>query len=281
MPLRSSIVGADLGRVELRCDARWLMAYAAGVPDERPELYDTIGGLAVHPLFSVAPEWQLVIAARQPNSGLTPNEMRRGVHTAHDVVWRSALVPGETVTVTARVVGIDRGRAGARQHVELTATGADGALRWRTRMSSLFLAVELEGEARSVDGDWPAPPAAASGDPVETVRSRVGLADAHAYSECARIWNPIHTDAVAARAAGLASPILHGTATLARAVSITSAEVGVPPGRVARITARFVGQVPLGSYIDVHRYAAVGGVHPFEVHNAAGAVAVAGAWSVA
>ena len=39
------------------------------------------------------------------------------------------------------------------------------------------------------------------------------------YTECARIWNPIHTDLAVARGAGLAAPILHGTATLALAVS--------------------------------------------------------------
>lgn len=38
------------------------------------------------------------------------------------------------------------------------------------------------------------------------------------YSEAARIWNPIHTDRGAALAAGLPEPILHGTATLGKAV---------------------------------------------------------------
>src|SRR4029077_6419959 len=42
---------------------------------------------------------------------------------------------------------------------------------------------------------------------------------AHVYTECARIWNPIHTDRAVARAAGLPDIILHGTATLALAVS--------------------------------------------------------------
>src|SRR5215831_17990681 len=42
---------------------------------------------------------------------------------------------------------------------------------------------------------------------------------AHVYSECARIWNAIHTDRAAALAAGLPDIILHGTATLALAVS--------------------------------------------------------------
>ena len=44
---------------------------------------------------------------------------------------------------------------------------------------------------------------------------------AHVYTECARIWNPIHTDRAVARAAGLPDIILHGTATLALAISQT------------------------------------------------------------
>ena len=42
---------------------------------------------------------------------------------------------------------------------------------------------------------------------------------AHVYSECARIWNPIHTDKKVARQAGLPDILLHGTASLALSVS--------------------------------------------------------------
>jgi hypothetical protein len=43
---------------------------------------------------------------------------------------------------------------------------------------------------------------------------------AHVYTECARIWNPIHSDAAVASGAGLPGIILHGTATLALAVGV-------------------------------------------------------------
>ena len=35
---------------------------------------------------------------------------------------------------------------------------------------------------------------------------------AHVYTECARIWNPVHTDTAVADRAGLPGLILHGTA---------------------------------------------------------------------
>ena len=50
-------------------------------------------------------------------------------------------------------------------------------------------------------------------------RRRVAATPAHVYTECARIWNPIHTDIAVARGGRAARLILHGTATLALAVS--------------------------------------------------------------
>ena len=67
---------------------------------------------------------------------------------------------------------------------------------------------------------------------------------AHIYTECARIWNPIHTDKAFALAAGLPDVILHGTATLAMAVSrLVNELLGGQPGRVNRIGGRFTGMV--------------------------------------
>ena len=72
---------------------------------------------------------------------------------------------------------------------------------------------------------------------------------AHVYTECARIWNPIHTDIAYARAAGLPGLILHGTATLALSVSRTLH--GVDPAKVRRVRCRFAGMVPMPSTLTV------------------------------
>ena len=72
------------------------------------------------------------------------------------------------------------------------------------------------------------------------------------YTECARIWNPIHTDAAVARAAGLPAIILHGTATLALAVSrVVTRELGGDVTGVRGVAARFTGFVRLPSVITV------------------------------
>jgi acyl dehydratase len=74
---------------------------------------------------------------------------------------------------------------------------------------------------------------------------------AHAYSECARIWNPIHTDIAVARAAGLPGIILHGTATLALAISQVIRHADLDPRAVRRVRASFTGMVPLPSRLTV------------------------------
>jgi acyl dehydratase len=68
---------------------------------------------------------------------------------------------------------------------------------------------------------------------------------AHVYSECARIWNPIHTDRAVARGAGLPDIILHGTATLALAVSEVLRREAIAPGGVRRVACRFGAMVHL------------------------------------
>jgi acyl dehydratase len=100
--------------------------------------------------------------------------------------------------------------------------------------------------------------------------------DAHVYSECARIWNPIHTDMVAAQRSGLPAPILHGTATLARSVSIVAGLAEVPLASVRRITGSFRTPVALGSSFEVRLLAATADHVWFDTVNPDGSTALAG-----
>ncbi|MEI8238771.1 MAG: MaoC/PaaZ C-terminal domain-containing protein [Actinomycetota bacterium] len=275
MPVRTSAIGHQFDHIDVATDARWTMAYAAGVPDERAELYRTDGELSVHPLFPVGPEWVLVTGNRSLPDGLTLDEARRGIHLAHDLLLTRPLTADAHYRLTAFVAGVARRSAGATTDMIVTATDERGEVAWRTRMSSLYLGVELEGESADDGGEWPTLPEEPNVAPVASQSSFVRPVDAHVYTECARIFNPIHTDVVAARAAGLAAPILHGTATLARAVSIATDLVGVPIAAVSRIAGRFGAMVDLNSTIEVRvlkvdQY----GFH-FDVLNQAGQRAIA------
>ena len=75
---------------------------------------------------------------------------------------------------------------------------------------------------------------------------------AHVYTEGARIYNPIHTDIAVARSVGLPGLILHGTATLALAVSrVVARDLDGDPTRVRGVQARFTGMVTMPSTLVV------------------------------
>src|SRR5207245_613855 len=92
--------------------------------------------------------------------------------------------------------------------------------------------------------------------PCHTAHDSPSPGAADVYTECARIWNPVHTDAAVAAAAGLPAIILHGTATLAMAVSrIVMAEAGGDPERIAEVYGRFGGMVLMPSDVMVRIHA--------------------------
>jgi acyl dehydratase len=102
---------------------------------------------------------------------------------------------------------------------------------------------------------------------------------AHVYTECARIWNPIHTDRAVALAAGLPDIILHGTATLA--LAITEVLRRQPRGaatRVRSVACRFGAMVRLPSRLVVRgtdgEPSSAGGVVRFEALAEDGGAAV-------
>jgi acyl dehydratase len=272
--LDASLVGCEAGSVEVVADARWVMGYAAGVPDHRRSCFDTSGTLDVHPMFPVAPEWRLLTSMRVVPTAMSPAEVLRGVHAGHDVIIERPIPVGATLVVSARVVAVERRRAGAQQQVLFTATADDGAVVWRTLMTSIFLGVELDGPAASVGTGWPDAPQPLGPTELDWVSrsSHVTAIDAHVYSECARIWNPIHTDVAVARTVGLAQPVLHGTATMARAVSLCTEALGMPLRDVGRVGGDFAAMVELDSMIDV-RFVDGDTIH-FEVVNAAGQLAI-------
>ena len=94
---------------------------------------------------------------------------------------------------------------------------------------------------------------------------------AHVYTECSRIWNPIHTDPGVARAVGLPGIILHGTATLALAVSrVVARDIGGEPAAVRGVRVRFTGMVTLPSTLVVRGRGRRGGQVLFDAVDGGG-----------
>lgn len=282
MPLDAGSVGAATAPRTQLVDARWSMAFAAALDDRRPEYLDTRrpDGLVAHPLFPVAFEWPVFLETHglAANAGLGADERRRGVHASHDLLLHRPLRPGQELTTVARIAGVASRRAGAYQVVRLDTTDGAGRPVSTTWYGSLYRGVAVRGDDRPAGDRPPVPAAPTPGPPEAELSLPVAWNLAHVYSECARIWNPIHTDPSVAERAGLPGLILHGTCTLALAVSALLRHAPAGPEHAVRVSARFSAMVAMPSTIRVRLQGRTPtpegeGLH-FEVLDEAGAPAV-------
>jgi acyl dehydratase len=249
--LSSAIVGEQAGPTEHLIDARWVMAYNAGLGQRSAE---------VHPLFPVCYEWPVSDAIRalpalKPIAGLL-------VHAQHDLVIHRPLEAGETVSCSVRVVAAEPRSPGAFVVYRFQGRDARGELVTTTDFGALYRGVQLDRAAGEAVRDP---------HPIEAKLDRVAeipiaSTAAHVYTECARIWNPIHTELAYARAAGLPDIILHGTATLAYSISSLLKAFKLDDKDVRRVACRFAGMVLMPSTLSLHAIRD-GGAILFETRN--------------
>ena len=257
MALKSSLVGTSGESLAGEIDTRWAMAYAAALGDALSCYFDTASpaGIVAHPLFPVCFEWPVMVAMRATfdRSGLTQDEARRGVHASHDLIIHRQIRPPARVRTRATVAGIERRKPGAYQLTRLETVDVAGAPICTSWYGSIYRDVAVAGPDRMAEVvPAPAMPRAVERQPISEIPIPVAAGLAHVYTECARIFNPIHTDAGVAQQAGLPAIILHGTATLALAVSqIVAAETRQDPGRVSRIAGRFGAMVMMRSQLTL------------------------------
>ena len=283
MVITSALVGMTVPDVGHSVDERWTMAYAASLDDHRPEYFDTErpGGVVAHPVFAVCPEWPAIVASRDLsiNAGVTPAEVLTSVHATHDTTIHRLVRPGDELVTSLEMVGVEQISPGAKSTTRLTTVDAAGLPVATTTQCGIYLGQPLNGDGIS-DPNPPSPLAVDRvGEPTE-VTVAVPAGAAHTYTECARIWNPIHTDSSVAKASGLPDIILHGTANLAHGVTaVIDQAAGGDPERVRRIVGRFAAMVRMPSELTVRVWPGVategeGEVVPFEVLNAEGQPAV-------
>ena len=244
--LAASIVGTTAGPLTQRIDRRWLMAYNAALSDAPPRP-------VAHPLFAVCYEWPVAVTLRERAVGRAIAPL--SVHASHDLVIHRPARADDELTTTAVITDVVPRPSGALVLMRFDTVDGDHRPVTTTTYGSLYRGVRVIGDSRSAGAPVSTSARAAStrGDDSsvphewsETVQ--VAAHAAHVYTECARIWNPIHTDPAVARAAGLPGTILHGTATLALCVSqILERELDSDPTRVRGVRARFTGMVPLPS----------------------------------
>ena len=240
--------------------------------------------VVAHPLFTIAPEWAVHLEGRDrlAENGLTPDERLKSVHATHDCHVHRLVRPGDRLDTRATVVLAEGRRPGAYVVTRLDTTDSKGEPVCTTYQASVYRGVAVKGGDR-VHAEPPPPPVAAAPNggapPLAEIPVPVPANLAHVYSECARIWNPIHTDVEVARRMGLPDIILHGSATLALAVSrVVDHAADGDPNRVRRLGCMFRGMVLMPSEIRLRLHAeeltGEGRVIAWEVLNAEGQPAI-------
>ncbi len=255
MPFSTAIVGESSKAFVHEIDARWLMSYAAGLGDTAAAYFDTQTRVVVgHPMFPVCLEWPAILdCANIPGSGsVTREERRRDVHAAHDMHIYRPIRADDRLTTTAKVVELKKINPGAAQTIRLDTIDRDGELVCRTYQLGIKRDVDIIGDPACVETSPELPTlSTATG---ENRRYEIPIAEhaAHVYTECARIWNPVHTDRAIAAAAGLPDIILHGTATMALAVSkIVNEILAGDSVRITRLGGRFRAMVLMPSTLSL------------------------------
>jgi len=250
--ISSAIVGREAGPDQQQIDKRWLMAYNAALGEVSAE---------PHPLFPVCYEWPATQALRK-STGLQEMNARL-VHAQHDLTIHR-LPREEKLLVIGRVVACLQRKPGTLVVFRFETRDAKGEPVSTSHYGMLYRGVKLEGGDRSLASVQDPPPHEMALPEIGAIP--VAATAGHVYTECARIWNPIHTDPEYARAAGLPGIILHGTATLALSVSAVLEKMKI---EVRRLRCRFSGMVPMPGTLTVHA-ARVGDEVLFETRIASG-----------
>lgn len=284
MPVPAALLDMAIEPVVHEIDERWTMAYAAALGNHSDGYFDTTGsdGVVAHPLFAVCPEWQAIVESRAMSEhlGMTQPEVLTGVHAAHDLTVHRLVRPGDRLMTQLAIVGITDISPGAMVTTRLTTVDQHGQPVATTTQDAIYLGTPTD----NVDHPDPtAPPVIVAterrGEPT-SIAVDLTAGAAHIYTECARIWNPIHTDRSVARAAGLSDIILHGTATLAHGVTaVVDCRAHGRPEHVRRVACRFAAMVQLPSTIRINVWPGTvtpdgNTTVPFEVRNERGDAAV-------
>ena len=239
---------------------------------------DTTQEIYAHPVFPVCLEWPSILATRQlaGAGGLTDQEASKGVHATHDLHIYRSIRPNETLHTHARIIDVQEIRPGAACVMQIDTVDLADQLVCRTYQTSIYRGVSVSHDQANSGKATPPLPSQVSDFEVDNVISiPVAAHLAHTYTECAHIWNPIHTDRAVALAAGLPDIILHGTATLALAVSaLVDHQLGGDAGRVSRLGGRFAAMVLMPSDIELQIGKADRGTIGFRVLNAQGQEAI-------
>ena len=226
-----SQLGVTLAAEPYRVTADATIAYARATSDENRAHLD---GTLAPPLFAVVPALKTMAAAKRRVTDLFT------LHGSHDLAIAQPIVPGMVLVVRAEVLGIHPTSAGAIVVVRGDTHDHHGAL-----VNVQHLVVLAQGfhidrslgvpapDHRTPDGITDARPDIEEVQPLDPDQTR-------RYAEASGDRAAYTFDGAAARANGLAGPIVHGLCTMAFLGRLVVARAcGGDSRRLRRLAVRF------------------------------------------
>ncbi len=250
---------ADVGRYTIaksfEVTARAITAFAGGVGDFNPVYFedDRPDGLIAHPGMVFSWQWN---SRFTPDIQLDVNLVRRGVHAWVDVRFNRAVREGDVITSQGQGIAVKQVRPGVLSAQRYTMCDSRGEVVVVMDSGGITRGAELDGEGMEIESTPPLPQRSTSsangGQPVWTTTIPIDPQAPHVYTECADIWNPIHTERRVALAAGLPDIILHGSANITIALrEVINRNMDGDPTRLRRFAGQFRGMVIPGTDVSV------------------------------
>jgi len=233
-------------------DAKKVMAYAASINDTNEVYFDDIraGGLSVHPAISFALQWNTRF---RPDLAPNPRAAPFGVHAETDLRICKPFEQNQTVTVQGQLIARRKIPPGVLSVDRFRMTDSRGELIAELDYNGITRGATLNGLDREVVPSPLAPSMSGlSVDPIWAERIYIPRHAGQQYTECADIYNPIHTERSVALAAGLPDIILHGSATKAHALTtVINRCFDGDPSRITRLCGQLRAMVLMDTSIHV------------------------------
>ncbi|MEM8769688.1 MAG: MaoC/PaaZ C-terminal domain-containing protein [Pseudomonadota bacterium] len=256
--LTTADVGSFTVATTTLLDNRFTMAYAAGINDTNEAYFDDLRpeGLKVHPCVAFSLQWG---SRFRPDQPLNLRAAPFGVHASTDLRIYRPFRAGEAITTQGQMVLKRQTRPGVYNVERYRMSSSDGSLVAELDYNGITRGATLDGPDLAVGEEPTLPVVATSADePVWQETLPVGLHAGQQYTECARIFNPIHTEPSVAKAAGLPGVILHGSATKAMALTtVINRCFDGEPERITRLCGQLRGMVLMNTSIRVEAMAEV------------------------
>jgi acyl dehydratase len=230
---------------------RMAQAYAAGVGDWNPAYFrdESPGGVLAPPCLVYTLQWN---ARMMPGVHQGTAPPTRGVHATTDLRFERPVRAGDVLTVQGTRIAVCQRKPGVYVVTRFEMRDPTGVLVATVDDGGIVRGAQTDGADVSLADTPPLP--VPSGNPQDAWSTTIPISReaAHVYTECADIWNPIHTERRVAFDAGLPDIILQGSAIMALAArELTNRVAGGDPTRLVRLAGQFRAMVVPGSEIQV------------------------------